>query len=150
MNTITDILNTAQQRGKTLGLPYLGALLPSEARALMTASPAVKLVDVRTHAEMDWVGRIPDAEEIEWASYPGMQPNPHFLTQLKAAADSEALVLFICRSGARSHHAAALATQAGYANCYNVLEGFEGDKDANGHRGTINGWQKAGLPWWQS
>ena len=40
-------------------------------------------------------------------------------------------------------------TDAGFANCYNVLEGFEGDKDADGHRGTIGGWKVAGLPWIQ-
>ena len=38
-------------------------------------------------------------------------------------------------AGVRSHHAAALATANGWTNCYNVLEGFEGDKDANGQRG---------------
>jgi hypothetical protein len=31
-----------------------------------------------------------------------------------------------------------------------VLEGFEGDKDANGRRNSIGGWRKAGLPWSQS
>ena len=41
-------------------------------------------------------------------------------------------MLFLCRSGGRSHNAAMIATQAGYAESYNVLEGFEGDKDAAG------------------
>jgi len=30
-----------------------------------------------------------------------------------------------------------------------VLEGFEGDMDAQDHRGTIGGWKVAGLPWAQ-
>ena len=47
-----------------------------------------------------------------------------------------------------SHTAAAL-TEAGFENCYNVAEGFEGDKDASGHRGTVGGWKHAGLPWVQ-
>lgn len=102
---------------------------------------------MRTRAEWDWVGRIPGAEEIEWMSYPGNQPNPHFLAQLKHQVDPESLVMFICRSGARSHNAACLASEAGYAECYNVLEGFEGDKDADGHRGITGGWRHAGLPW---
>ena len=110
-------------------------------------APGAKLVDVRTRAEWDWVGRIPRAEEIEWMSYPGNQPNTHFLAQLKHQVDPEALVMFICRSGARSHNAACLASEAGYAECYNVLEGFEGDKDAEGHRGSTGGWRHAGLPW---
>ena len=80
-------------------------------------------------------------------SYPSNQPNTHFLVQLKHQVDPEALVMFICRSGARSHNAACLASEAGYAECYNVLEGFEGDKDAEGHRGTTGGWRHAGLPW---
>jgi hypothetical protein len=42
-----------------------------------------------------------------------------------------------------------LADQAGYT-AYNVLEGFEGDKDASGHRNTKGGWRAAGLPWVQS
>jgi rhodanese-related sulfurtransferase len=58
--------------------------------------------------------------------------------------------MFICRSGGRSHNAAMLALQANYTECYNVLEGFEGDKDASGHRSTQGGWRAAGLPWIQS
>jgi len=57
--------------------------------------------------------------------------------------------MFICRSGHRSHRAAALATEAGYPDCYNVLEGFEGDRDARGQRGKVGGWRAAGLPWQQ-
>jgi rhodanese-related sulfurtransferase len=75
-------------------------------------APGAKLVDVRTRAEWDWVGRIPGAIEIEWMSYPENKPNSHFLAQLKQQVDREALLMFICRSGARSHNAAALAGQA--------------------------------------
>ena len=78
-----------------------------------------------------------------------MLPNPDFLAQLQARAPADAPVLFLCRSGARSHDAAIAATAAGYTQCYNVLEGFEGDRDAHGHRGALNGWQAAGLPWQQ-
>ena len=42
------------------------------------------------------------------------------------------------------------AAAAGYAQAYNVLEGFQGDKDAQGHRDTVGGWRAAGLPWYQS
>jgi rhodanese-related sulfurtransferase len=58
--------------------------------------------------------------------------------------------MFICRSGNRSHFAAAAATEAGFRDCYNVLEGFQGNKDANGHRDRLGGWRAAGLPWYQS
>ncbi len=149
MGKVTDILSTAQQRGKEMQLPYEGALLPGEAHEIMRSTPGAKLVDVRTRAELDWVGRIPGAIEIEWATYPSMQPNPHFLAELQQQISKEALVMFICRSGHRSHSAAALATQAGYTDGYNVLEGFEGDKDTDEHRNTKGGWRKAGLPWKQ-
>jgi len=58
-------------------------------------------------------------------------------------------VMFLCRSGQRSHHAAAQATSAGYPNCFNVLQGFEGDRDAQGHRNSVGGWRAAGLTWEQ-
>jgi rhodanese-related sulfurtransferase len=96
------------------------------------------------------VGRIPGAVEIELLSYPGNRPNPGFLAALEQQVRKDAPVLFICRSGGRSHNAALLATQAGYQQCYNVLEGFEGDKDEHGHRGTKGGWRMGGLPWVQS
>lgn len=150
MGKITEILNIAQSRARELRLPYGGALLPGEAYEIMQTAPGAKLVDVRTRAEMDWVGSIPDAVEVEWATYPSMKPNPHFIPQLEQQVDKEALVMFICRSGARSHNAAIAATQAGYTDCYNVLEGFEGDKDADEHRNMLNGWRVSGLPWEQS
>ncbi|MEW6314005.1 MAG: rhodanese-like domain-containing protein [Pseudomonadota bacterium] len=150
MGKITEILKAAQERAKKDDLPYEGALTPREAFEILCEAPAVKLVDVRSRAELDWVGRIPGAIEIELLSYPGMQPNSQFLTQLEQQVDKEGLLLFICRSGARSHTAATMATQAGYIDCYNVLEGFEGDKDAQQHRNSVGGWRAAGLPWVQS
>ena len=149
MGTITAILERAQQRAKEMDLPYEGALLPAEAFTLLQEAPGAKLVDVRSRAEWDWVGRIPGAIEIEWQTYPGMRTNPDFLTYLESQVDTEALVMFLCRSGGRSHQAAAAATQSGYPDCYNILEGFEGDKDATGHRSAKGGWKAAGLPWVQ-
>jgi rhodanese-related sulfurtransferase len=108
-----------------------------------------RLVDVRTRAELDFVGRIPGALLIEWMSYPEGSRNPEFLAQLEAAAGKGVPLMFICRSGNRSHAAAMLAAEAGWSECYNVLEGFEGDRDANRHRNTIGGWKVAGLPWVQ-
>ncbi|MCE1171762.1 MAG: rhodanese-like domain-containing protein [Azovibrio sp.] len=150
MGKLTDLLQLARERAQATGLPYAGALTPAEAHQVWQLAPGARLVDVRTRAELDWVGRIPDAVEIEWNQYPGGVPNPHFLTQLKRQVDPEALVMFICRSGVRSDHAARSATEAGYNACYNVLEGFEGDKDAHDQRNRLGGWRHAGLPWFQS
>ncbi len=150
METLAAILEKAQQRAQQLGLPYKGALLPMEAYYVLQEHTQAQLVDVRSRAELDWVGRIPGATEIELRSYPGMQPNPGFLDQLARQVDRNLPVLFICRSGARSNQAAAMATDMDFAECYNILEGFEGDRDENGQRGKVSGWKAAGLPWVQS
>lgn len=147
--TIEDILGAAKQRGQKMGLPYAGALTPKEAHELMQQHPKAKLVDVRTRAEWDYVGRVPRAVEVELLTYPGNVPNDAFIDQLQAKVPKDALVMFLCRSGGRSNTAASIATEAGFANCYNVLEGFEGDRDANGHRNSVGGWRAAGLPWVQ-
>ncbi|MDD4978016.1 MAG: rhodanese-like domain-containing protein [Gallionella sp.] len=150
MGKITAILESAQQRAQELGLPYQGSLSPSDAYEILHSAPGAKLIDVRTRAEQDWVGRIPEAVEIEWMTYPGMKANPHFLAHLEQQVDKEALLFFICRSGARSNAAAIAATQAGYTTCYNITEGFEGDSNEAKHRNAVNGWRAAGLPWQQS
>lgn len=150
MQTLSDILNLAHERAEKTRLPYSGALTPQEAAQVLELAPGARIVDVRTRAELDWVGRIPGAAEIEWNAYPGGVPNAHFLDELRRQVDPEALLMFICRSGARSNNAAMAAAGAGFTACYNVLEGFEGDKDAQGHRGRIGGWRHAGLPWFQS
>lgn len=143
-----DPRTLAAERARKMGLPYAGALLPAEAHALMDRG--IKLVDVRTRPELQYVGKIPGAIAVEWQTYPGNRPNPEFLGELATAVGKDEPVMFICRSGARSHSAAQAAAQAGWRECYNVLEGFEGDKDGAQHRNSVNGWRRAGLPWTQS
>jgi rhodanese-related sulfurtransferase len=151
MSPTDTILANAQQRMHDHHLPYAGAVTPQEAYALLQANPNARLVDVRTNAERDWVGRVAIAPEqhlaIQWSLYPGGTQNPDFLQQLQQMATKDTPLLFLCRSGVRSRHAAKLATEAGYTQCFDILEGFEGDKDADGHRKSIGGWCKAGLPW---
>ncbi|MES2353062.1 MAG: rhodanese-like domain-containing protein [Pseudomonadota bacterium] len=150
METISEILARAQARAREGNFLYEGALTPAEAFAIITSTPGAKLVDVRTRAEWDWIGKIPGSVQIEWNTYPGGQLNPNFVAELKEQVAPESLTIFICRSGGRSHAAAVLATELGYRDSYNVLEGFQGDKDQAGHRDSIGGWRKAGLPWVQS
>jgi rhodanese-related sulfurtransferase len=145
---VATIKQAAAERARKLGLPYAGALLPAEARELMKAG--VKLVDVRTKPELQYVGRIPGALAVEWQTWPGSKPNPGFIGELAAAVGKDEPAMFICRSGARSNGAAEAAMRAGWKETYNVLEGFEGDKDPENHRGATNGWRRAGLPWTQS
>jgi rhodanese-related sulfurtransferase len=141
------IRRRAAERAQQMQLPYAGALTPAEAYALMRSG--AKLVDVRTKPELQYVGRVPGSVLVEWQTYPGNAQNPDFMGQLAEAVEPADTLMFLCRSGARSHSAAAAATQAGFRNSYNVLEGFEGDKDAEQHRNSVGGWRKAGLPWVQ-
>jgi len=145
---VEDIKQKANERGRALGLPYSGAVLPAEAHALM--QNGVTLVDVRTRAELHFVGSVPGTAAIEWNTYPDGQRNPAFLEQLAEVVPKDTPVMFLCRSGVRSHHAAISATQAGWKEAYNVLEGFEGDKDTAGQRNGVGGWKFARLPWTQS
>lgn len=106
------------------------------------------LVDVRTDAERAWVGQVPGAKVVAWKQWPQMLMNPDFDTQLQAVVPSGSKVLLLCRSGVRSVAAAQRATELGL-QAYSILEGFEGDLDANGQRGKLNGWRYRGLPWQQ-
>lgn len=144
---IDAIKLAAAERARQMKLPYAGALTPAEAHALMQAG--AKLVDVRTKPELLYVGRVPGSLLVEWQTYPGNQVNQGFLEQLAQVCEPQDTLMFICRSGVRSHSTAAAATQAGWHECYNVLEGFEGDKDAEGHRNSVGGWKFARLPWVQ-
>lgn len=147
---VETVLAAARQRGAEFGLPYYGAILPSEAHSLLSATPGARLIDVRTRPEWEYVGHVPGSILIEWTRYPNGERNPRFIDELRAVAtDPEAPLLFLCRSGQRSDGAARAAAAAGYSMAFNMLEGFEGPKDTDGHRGTLSGWRKAGLPWVQ-
>ena len=137
--------------------PYAGDVSPADAWSALKADPAAQVVDVRTTAEWNFVG-IPDLSSanrevqlVEWQSFPTMAANPEFMAQVSAAnADKNAPIFFLCRSGARSRAAAIAATRAGYTRAYNIAGGFEGDLNAERHRGSNNGWKASGLPWRQS
>lgn len=124
---------------------YAGDIPAALAWQWVQAGEAV-LVDVRTDAERAWVGQVPGAVAVQWKLWPGMAPNPDFDSQLQAAVPAGGKVVLLCRSGVRSVAAAARAAQLGL-EAYNILEGFEGDVDANGHRGNTGGWRRQGLPW---
>ncbi len=146
MSRLTEILNLAAQRGIAKDLPYAGELTPNEAYEAMQQDATTVLVDVRSKAELDLVGRIAAAKHIEWAFYPGMVANPDFAAQLQATLDKDKTIVFMCRTGGRSHNAAVVASQLGY-KAYNMLEGFEGEANAAKQRTLMNGWKHAGLPW---
>jgi len=137
-------------------LVYAGDLSPQETWDLLATDPAAQLVDVRTDAEFAYVG-TPDlgaigktSHQICWKVFPTMDTSPDFITGVEALTRTrDQPLLFLCRSGVRSRAAASAMTARGFTRCYNITEGFEGDKDDNGHRGTRNGWKVSGLPWQQ-
>ena len=142
------ILDRAAARGLAHGVPYAGVVTPDEAWRLQRASAAA-IVDVRTRPEYEYVGRVPDSILVEWRRYGDAAPNAHFLDELAARFGRDGVLLFLCRSAVRSHHAAAAAAAAGFGLAFNVLEGFEGERNAAGRRGELGGWRNAGLPWIQ-
>lgn len=144
---ISAILQTAATRAKQNGLPYAGALTPQESSEILQNSPSAVLIDVRSQAELELVGRVPNAIHVEWATYPGMVANPDFTPQLTSKVSSEQTLIFMCRTGGRSHNAAVLAASLGFTQAYNMLEGFEGEANAHGQREMINGWKHANLAW---
>ena len=126
---------------------YAGDVSPQLAYQWWRSGDAV-LVDVRTDAEREWVGFIPDAVPLAWKVWPGMAVNAAFDDKLRAAVPQGKKVLLLCRSGVRSIAAAKRATELGM-EAYNILEGFEGDPDERAQRGRKGGWRLHGLPWRQ-
>jgi rhodanese-related sulfurtransferase len=126
---------------------YAGDVTPQLAAQWVARGEAV-LVDVRSDAEREWVGQVPGAAAVAWKQWPGMALNADFDAQIRAAAPAGKKLVLLCRSGVRSISAAKRATELGL-EAYNILEGFEGAVDENGHRGNQGGWRLRGLPWRQ-
>ena len=127
---------------------YAGDVTPQTA-AQWVATDAAVLIDVRSDAEREWVGYVPGAVPLAWKQWPGMAMNEGFDSAMRAAVPQGKKAVLLCRSGVRSIPAAARATQLGI-EAYNILEGFEGNPDADGHRGRTGGWRFHGLPWKQN
>ena len=141
---------------------------PTDAYAMWKAQPdLVHILDVRTFEEYIFGGHFEMAKNIplvfprydpDGPSMPGRPPgcsgelNPAFVTtaaELYAPADT---ILVMCATGARGAVAVNLLAQAGFANVYNIVTGFEGDRvDDPGSvyhgKHMRNGWKNAGLPW---
>lgn len=135
---------------------------PKEAFELLKKDSNSVLVDVRTFEEINFVG-LADSQDFDdrmlalpWQIFPAMQENPEFAEKLEDSLKDyfgngieEIKIIFMCRSGSRSNAAGNYALNLGYKNCYNLVGGFEGDLDSFYHRGNINGWKAANLPWRQ-
>lgn len=145
-----------------------GLYLTAVEAADMLADPDILFVDVRTRAEVSFVGlptranaNIPlmlmpkDAEYDPQKQTYKLQFNPDFIFAFESLLadldyDEEAPIVLICRSGSRSAKAANMLIELGYKNIYSVIDGFEGDKAKDGpHSGhrEVNGWKNSGLDW---
>ncbi len=139
VESAAEIFARADERRLLMGLPYAGAVTPAEAFALQGLD-AARILDVRTPQEYQFVGHVPEVPLVEWPRDGQESALAAFLAQVEKGFDKDRPVLFLCRSGVRSHHAAELATHAGFAKSYNILEGFEGNAPGKG-------WRAADLPW---
>lgn len=159
-----DITSTvdadALSKGKTTPLGLY--LTPSDAHKALTDDPSIVFLDVRDPIEINYVGHPHGVDAIvplrltthgfdaKGGKYRD-RDNADFLQQAEAiiareGGDKDTPVFLICRSGNRSATAAKMLAGAGYTNVWNLVEGFEGDKDDMGVR-SRNGWRNAGLPW---
>lgn len=130
-----------------------------DAYAILQQRKNAVLIDVRSRMEYEYVGHpansihIAIQEPPSWELQLDFQDNVRSeLTKKFSDSDklSEIKIFLICRSGKRSGQAALLLESERYKNIFNVVDGFEGDRDINGHRSTINGWRFHGLPWGQN
>ncbi len=136
---------------------FAGEVTSREAWDILAEDGSARLVDVRTDAEWAFVG-LPDLASlgknpvrVPWQIFPAMAANAEFVDQVAAAGVArDHTVLLICRSGARSRKAAIALTKEGSARCLNVSDGTEGPLDEGGHRGSVEGWKTARLPWRQA
>lgn len=137
-------------------------LTPTEAHRALVADPSILFVDVRDPVEITFVGHpanldkiIPlrttthavDPENGQYLTTPNEGLIRDFTSLLEERNLRTDHPLFVtCRSGSRSATVARMLITEGYTNVWNLIEGFEGDRDDNGVR-AVNGWRNAGLPW---
>ena len=115
----------------------------------------IHILDVRTHCEYVFVGHAPMAVNIPLYFLKlgftennrlNMSMNKNFIAKVEAKFKKTDIVFVMCRSGGRSAACINKLALAGFTNVYNIIDGFEGDKDAEGHR-IVNGWKNSGAPW---
>ena len=168
MSAFVSGLNAAEVPAKKKKQTPQGLYLTAkEAHDMVKADSAkVLFVDTRTPEELYFVGYTDMIDKnipIAYVDYTKLKEkkgkakfasvmNKKFTQQIEEALKAKGLtkddkIILICRSGSRSAKAAKILDKAGYKNVYTVVDGFEGDKDKNTHKRTVNGWKNAGLPW---
>ena len=129
-------------------------LTPPECFGELAEKPDAVLIDCRTPVEWHFTG-TPDLSSINKKALllaiadESGRSNPEFLSTVTSIAGHDTPLYLLCRVGGRSANACQLLGQAGFIDLVNVIEGFEGRVDENGHRNTTEGWKFHGLPWHQ-
>ena len=126
-------------------------LSPRQSWDLLQATSDAILIDIRMEVESLYVGRPPRAINIPWYEFPDFEADgaAFVLAVSREVTRKDQIVVLICRSGSRTLDAGEALVRAGFTNVVNVVNGFEGDLDADDHRSTVNGWRFEGLPWEQ-
>ena len=119
-------------------------LKSSDVKNFINDNKNVELLDVRTQAEWDDIGK-PDGEKLGLKTHfvtivrsPDPSANKEFVEEVKKQIDSNKQLLIICKAGGRSMMAAQLLSQE-KIKCINISDGFEGN-------GENPGWKKEDLP----
>jgi len=137
----------------------------AEAGRVLAGNDNVALIDVRTPSETMLIGyptpaaaNIPSKfvdPEFGFNAEKGvykMIDNPGFVDEVQAWLASDAAqgidtLIVMCRSGSRSAAAIGRLVEADVdITLYNMVDGFEGDKNEKGVR-AVNGWRNAGHSW---
>ena len=149
--------------------PYDLYLTPREAYQMkITDAERVLLIDVRTRAEIKFIGMADAAdanipvrflrEDYAWSEKSETyrtRENPDFVTAVERLLEKHGLtredpIILMCQSGSRVPLAARLLHAAGFAEVYTQYQGFEGFKAKAGPdkgKRVVNGWKNANLPW---
>ncbi|MGI4775857.1 MAG: rhodanese-like domain-containing protein [Janthinobacterium lividum] len=116
-----------------------------EAAKTLQLTNNAKLIDVRSEGEWKNYG-IPEYDSfrlllLPWRIFPSMEINSDFQKSINSQIkDKKAALFFICKSGFRSLEAAEFVKSLGYLDCYNVIDGTEGNVSGKG-------WKYNNLPW---
>jgi rhodanese-related sulfurtransferase len=75
-----------------------------------------------------------------------------FVARVQTMAKPDDTLMVMCRSGGRSAIAANFLAKAGFKNVYSVIDGMEGDANADSDsvakgQPLKDGWKNSGCPW---
>jgi rhodanese-related sulfurtransferase len=133
-----------------------------EAYEMWKADPErVKVLDVRMVEEYVFLGHAEGAVNIpvafpkyQWHADKrkyGFEINPDFIDHVKEMFKPGDTIVAMCRSGGRSAAAINMLAKAGFADIYNIIDGFEGDtvddpESVYHGKRMKNGWKNS-APW---